>query len=281
MRTGVAEGSTNVQYQLELADTRDPKQRRFQPLNAYLNGHIEIEWSGLVFCQHCNRKSRKSYGQGYCYPCFTRLAQCDTCMMSPERCHFHQGTCREPSWAEQVCFQPHLVYLSNTSGLKVGITRSTQLPTRWIDQGAAQAVVLAQVSSRRLSGLIEDRIREQMSDKTNWRQLLKSEPPELDLVDIRNSLIQQLKPELLGIAEPFGPDALFFPENGGTRAFQYPVLSYPTKVSSFNLDKTPKIGGRLMGIKGQYLLLDGGVINLRRFSGYEVSLNLQPNETEY
>ena len=239
-----------------------------------------MEWSGLVFCQHCHRKSRKSYGQGHCYPCFKKLARCDTCMMSPERCHFHLGSCREPSWAEQVCFQPHYVYLSNTSGLKVGITRSTQLPTRWMDQGAAQALVLAQVSSRRLSGLVEDRIRQQISDKTNWRQLLKGDAPELDLINIRNSLIQQLAPELEAMASTFGPDALFWHETGKTSVFRYPVQSYPTRVSSFNFDKTPQIGGRLMGIKGQYLLLDTGVINLRRFSGYEVSFSLRPTETE-
>ena len=271
--------SSDVQYHVVLADSDDPKIRYTQHLNPFLGGYVELNWSGLIRCQHCNRKSRKSYGQGYCYPCFTRLAQCDTCMMAPERCHFHLGTCREPVWAEQVCFQPHLVYLSNTSGLKVGITRATQLPVRWLDQGASQAIVLAGVSNRRLSGEVEDKIRQQMSDKTNWRQLLKQKPAPVDLVDIRNTLIQEQGVEIQALAEPYGPEALQW-NWVGPYSFSYPVLAYPTKVSSFNLDKTAQIAGRLMGIKGQYLILDRGVINLRRFSGYEVSLNLQPTETE-
>lgn len=280
MRASVQPDSSLVSYQLVLADTHQPEQRHHLSLNPFLGHQLSIQWSGLVFCQHCHRKSRKSYGQGYCYPCFTRLAQCDTCMMAPERCHFHLESCREPEWAEQVCFQPHYIYLANTSGIKVGITRATQLPVRWLDQGACQAIPLAQVTNRRLSGLVEDRVRQQMSDKTNWRQMLKGNPPECELVDIRDDVIAQLREPLEALAEPFGQGALQWSHDVASQ-FDYPVLSYPTRVSSLNLDKTSQIDGRLMGIKGQYLLLDTGVINLRRFSGYEVSFNLQPNETEY
>lgn len=250
-------------------------------LNPFLGEPLTLGWSGKIECVHCKRLSRKSFGQGYCYPCFTRLAQCDTCMMAPERCHFHAGTCREPEWARQVCFQPHYVYLANSSGVKVGITRAGNLPTRWLDQGAVQALVIAEVASRQLSGLVEDILRERVADKTNWRTMLKGGIPELDLSVIRDDLWQEYGSRLQAVAAPFGKGALEWHENGSQYAFDYPVLAYPSRVTSINLDKTPQISGRLMGIKGQYLILDTGVINLRRFSGYEVSLNLKPNETEY
>jgi hypothetical protein len=65
--------------------------------------------------------------------------------MKPETCHYHLGTCREPDWAQNHCFRPHIVYLANSSGVKVGITRKTQIPTRWLDQGASQALPIFEV----------------------------------------------------------------------------------------------------------------------------------------
>lgn len=122
------------------------------PLSEYLGRHIRLDFSGKIHCIHCGKFTRKSFAQGFCFPCFRRLAQCDSCIMSPEKCHFPAGTCREPDWAETHCRVPHIVYLSNASGLKVGITRETQMPTRWIDQGAVQALPVFRVRERRLSG---------------------------------------------------------------------------------------------------------------------------------
>jgi hypothetical protein len=51
------------------------------------------------------------------------------------------------------------------------------------------------------------------------------------------------------------------------------VIKYPTKVVSLNFDKTPVISGVLEGIKGQYLLLDVGVLNIRKFSSYNLTLS--------
>ena len=100
------------------------------PLNEHLGRRLRIEFLGLISCTHCGRRSKKSFGQGYCYPCFQKLARCDSCIVKPENCHFAQGTCREPEWGQQFCMTEHIVYLANSSGLKVGITRASQVPTR-------------------------------------------------------------------------------------------------------------------------------------------------------
>ncbi|WP_106375929.1 DUF2797 domain-containing protein [Vreelandella songnenensis] len=241
------------------------------PLNARIGTPISLEWSGAIACTHCGRATRKSFAQGYCYPCFKRLAQCDTCIMKPETCHFFQGTCREPEWGEKHCFQPHIVYLANSSGLKVGITRKTQMPTRWLDQGAIQALPILEVNTRQQSGLVEMLFKEQVSDRTNWRAMLKGEVEALDLVSERDRLLALLEGGLNQLRELHGSDAIR-PLDEKPRSFQYPVEVFPRKVVSHNFDKQARVDGVLQGIKGQYLILDTGVINLRKFTGYEVTL---------
>lgn len=241
-------------------------------MNELLGKNIQLHWAGKIHCSHCGRATKKSFSQGYCYPCFTKLAQCDSCMMSPEKCHFAQGTCREPEWAEQVCFSDHIVYLANSSGLKVGITRHTQVPTRWLDQGAAQALPIARVKNRRLSGLVEDLLRQQVADKTNWRALLKSDAVALDLETERDRLFDLFADELADIEQREGPGSIELLSNSERVEFRYPVSEYPSKISSHNFDKNPDVQGTLKGLKGQYLILDTGVINLRKFTSYQVSL---------
>ena len=251
-----------VVYSLELGG-------RSVVLNDYLGKTLRLEYLQEIDCIHCGRATRKSFNQGFCYPCFSSLAQCDQCIMSPEKCHFHLGTCREPEWAEQHCMRPHIVYFANTSGLKVGITRESQLPTRWIDQGAVQALPVLRVSKRYHAGLIEDRFRRHVNDRTNWRSMLKNETEPMDLharftelwPDIKSDLGAELRDDVQSMATA---DDLV--------EFDYPALSYPAKISSFNLDKNPLVEGRLDAIKGQYLILDSGVINIRKYGGYLVSL---------
>ena len=175
-----AEG--RVDYQLPLDDQRIP-------MNRLIGKAISIEHLGDIHCIHCGRRSKKSFSQGYCYPCFTKLPQCDTCIMSPEKCHFHHGTCRDPEWGEKFCFTDHFVYLSNTSGVKVGITRGTQLPTRWIDQGATQGLPIFRVQTRYQAGLVEDCLREHIADKTHWQKMLKGDSEFVDLHLLRDELM--------------------------------------------------------------------------------------------
>lgn len=239
-------------------------------LNDYLGQKIRLSFTQKIRCIACLRQIKKSYQDGYCFQCMQTLASCDLCIVRPERCHFHLGTCREPSWGQQHCMIPHWVYLANASGIKVGITRQTQVPTRWIDQGAAQAMGLFQVATRRLSGLLEIEIGKFISDKTDWRKMLKSKAPELDLLKIRQEVISKIKENLVLLKQEFGDNAIQeMPEV--LQELHYPVLQYPTKITSLSFDKAPFIEGVLQGIKGQYLLLDCGVLNIRRHTGYEVA----------
>lgn len=243
------------------------------PLNPFLEKEIKLHYSGNIFCVHCSRKSSKSFNQGYCYPCFQSLAQCDSCIIHPERCHFEQGSCREPAWGEKYCIQDHIVYLANSSGLKVGITRATQVPTRWIDQGATQALAVMRVRSRLQSGVLEVMFKEHVADKTNWRDMLKGAAVELDMAAERDRLLAACQGAISELEDQFGFFAISKLSGIEPVSIEYPVAQYPEKISSFNFDKDPEVSGKLLGIKGQYLILDGGVINLRRFSGYEVELS--------
>ncbi|RBO82826.1 DUF2797 domain-containing protein [Marinomonas aquiplantarum] len=256
-----------VQYQLNLND-------QSQQMNDLLGQKIRLDFSGDIHCIHCQKKTKKSFSQGYCFNCFRKLAACDTCIMSPEKCHYHLGTCREPEWAEQFCMQSHYVYLANSSALKIGITRGDQLPIRWIDQGATQARPIFRVENRRLSGLVETLFKSEVADKTNWRNMLKGSDLVLDLEAEQERLIGQLYEGLDALQQEFGLQAITdLSDQNETHEFTYPVLEYPTKITSLNAEKTPVIEGVLMGIKGQYLILDTGVINLRKYTGYQASLS--------
>lgn len=254
-----------AQYQLRLDDQLiNLNEKIFQP--------IRIEHLGEIHCTACGAKTKKSFAQGHCYRCFTKLAACDTCIMSPEKCHFEQGTCREPNWGEEFCMQDHIVYLANSSGIKVGITRHSQVPTRWLDQGAGYAMPIARVATRQLSGLLEVIFKQHVADKTNWRTLLKQDAADLDLAAKRDELFELCHEEIEELQAEYGLQGVQLIYDGTINKFEYPVEQYPTKVVSFNLDKTPVVEGKLMGIKGQYLILDTGVINLRRFTAYNVSV---------
>ena len=240
-------------------------------LNERIGEPLSLRWTGAIACTHCGRATKKSFAQGHCYPCFKRLAQCDTCIMKPETCHFFQGPCREPEWGERHCFQPHVVYLANSSGLKVGITRKTQMPTRWLDQGAIQALPILEVDTRQQSGFVEMLFKEQVADRTNWRAMLKGDVETMDLSAERDRLLTLLADGLNQLRETHGSDAIRLLEQPAQH-FHYPVSVFPKKVVSHNFDKQPLVEGVLQGVKGQYLILDSGVINLRKFTGYEIQV---------
>lgn len=244
------------------------------PLNRMLGKTIQLSTLNKIQCIHCGRITRKSFNQGYCYPCFTKLAQCDLCIVKPELCHYHQGTCREPEWGEEFCMKQHIVYLANSSGVKVGITRASQIPVRWIDQGAIQALPVFRVASRQLSGFIEQLFREKISDKTNWRTLLKGDAEPVDLAAIRDKLFTTLAEKIEAQQNKYGIQAIQPLADSSETHIQYPINTYPDKVNALNFDKTAVISGTLLGIKGQYLILSSGVLNIRKFSGYHISVTL-------
>ena len=266
MHTSLDENGS-VEYQLPLDEQRIP-------LNKFIGSRVSLEHLGDIHCIHCGRRSKKSFSQGYCYPCFTKLPQCDSCIMSPEKCHFHHGTCRDSEWGEKYCFTDHFVYLANSSGVKVGITRGNQLPTRWIDQGATQGLPIFRVQTRYQAGLIEDRLREHIADKTHWQRMLKGNAEAVDLTVLRDELMTKSESELELLEQEFGLQALqrLFTET--TTEIEFPVTVWPEKVKSFNLDKQPQIDGLLQGIKGQYLIFDNGVINIRKYTAYNVQFSV-------
>ncbi|NQD77158.1 DUF2797 domain-containing protein [Pseudomonas sp. CM27] len=254
-----------VQYSFRLDDTQ-------VPVNPLIGQRLRLEYLGAIHCSHCGKRTKTSFSQGYCYPCMTKLAQCDVCIMAPEKCHYDAGTCREPSWGEQFCMTDHVVYLANSSGIKVGITRATQLPTRWLDQGASQALPIMRVATRQQSGLVEDILRSQVPDRTNWRTLLKSDAEVLDLPAIRDQIFDACADGLRELQGRFGLQAIQPLADAEVVQMRYPVEAYPTKIVSHNLDKSPVVEGTLMGIKGQYLIFDTGVINIRKYTAYQLAV---------
>ena len=256
-----------VAYSMPLGETE-------VAMNPYLGRQLQLDFNGVINCIHCARKTNKSFSQGYCYPCFKRLAQCDSCIVSPEKCHYSAGTCREPEWGEQHCMIDHVVYLANTSGIKVGITRGSQVPTRWMDQGATQAKPIFRVDTRHHSGMVEVLFKNHIADKTNWQAMLKADADDRDLEQVRLELLESCSAEIDSLREQHGLQAISVLEDAEETRISYPVLEYPQKVKSFNLDKTPSVSGTLMGIKGQYLIFDSGVINIRKYGGYHLTLTL-------
>ena len=253
-----------VHYRLPLGDD-------LYPIDSYIGKVLSMTFCGNIFCIACGRKTNRSFAQGYCYPCFKNLAECDLCIMRPETCHYHKGTCRDVQWADTHCMQQHYVYLANSSGLKVGITRGTQLQTRWIDQGASQAIPIFKVKNRLHSGLIEATLKQYVNDRTDWRKMLKGEAASIDLESARDELLRQAEPDLKRLDSQY-PDLERQPLDEPAVKMTFPVSRYPEKVVAVSFDKTPAISGILNGIKGQYLLLDIGVLNIRKFAGYEITI---------
>lgn len=251
-----------VEYTLKLGDKN-------MVLNDLLGQKIQFRYTGNIYCIQCARKINKSFQQGYCFPCYKRLLECNLCLLHPERCRFYEGICKEDDWAHQHCVQLQVVYLANSSGLKVGITRASSLPSRWIDQGATQGLIIFKINNRHQAGLIEVALKKWVSDKTNWQAMLKASNHALDLPVKRDAILLQAKSEIDDVIQRFSGEIELVTDTVMTE-IHYPVLQYPLKIKAFDLDKNPLVEGVLQGIKGQYLLLDTGVISVRKFGGYEI-----------
>lgn len=248
------EHGSPIRYTLELEQAVS--------MNEFIGQHIRLEWLGRIICSNCGKTTKNSFGQGFCYPCFLSGPDSSPCIISPELCRGHLGEGRDVEWELKHHVQPHLVYLALSDSVKVGVTRLEQKLTRWMDQGAFQAIILAETPNRYLAGTIEVALKSVMTDKTNWQRMLKNEiNHDVDLVEEK------------GLAEEALPFDLrdYISGDDTVTTLEYPVLQYPTKVKSVSFDKTPIVEGKLAGIKGQYLIFeDQSVINLRKFTSYEV-----------
>lgn len=266
MRVGV-DATNTAEYQMPVGD-------ELVPISTLIGKKLSVSFEQAIHCVHCGRATKKSFNQGYCYPCLQKLAQCDTCIVRPETCHYDQGTCREPQWGEDNCMQDHFVYLANTGTIKVGITRHVHgtISSRWLDQGATQALPILRVKNRLVSGQVEMACKQFMADKTNWRTMLKGQPEAVDLAWHRDQLLDNIKADIETITDDHGLNAVSEVTTDAVD-IQYPVEQYPVKIKSINLDKEGGFEGQLLGIKGQYLMLDGDrVINIRKYAGYQLSV---------
>ena len=236
----------------------------FLNLNQVLNKKLSINFLRYK-CLNCGLE-KKVFANGVCYNCFTTLPEMGDWVMRPELSKAHLGQeDRDLDYEQKAQLQPHIVYLANSSNVKVGVTRKSQVPTRWIDQGAHEAIEIVEVPNRYLAGIAEVALKAHVSDKTNWRKMLTNDLKDLDLSQIREDLKEYLPEEVKE----------FYLPNSKELEIKFPVIDYPSKCKSLNLQKTPFYEGVLKGIKGQYLIFEDGVVfNVRKHEGYEVSLNV-------
>lgn len=237
---------------------------QFVHVNQLLGSQVTINHVGNE-CLNCHL-DKKIWRQGFCYDCFIAAPQAGDWIMKPElsRAHLDQED-RDLEYEKAVQLKPHVVYLANSSNIKVGVTRKTQIPTRWIDQGAHEALPIIEVPNRYLAGITEVALKDHVADKTNWRTMLTNKIKDVDLVRFRESLLQYIPEEAQE----------FIVKDAQETAIHFPVLQYPEKVTSVNLAKTPKHSGKLTGIKGQYLIFENGsVMNVRSHEGFVVELTV-------
>ena len=236
----------------------------FLNMNQLLGKTITLRLDGQQ-CLNCGL-DRDIYRQGFCRTCFFDIPQAADWVMRPElsKAHLDEED-RDLDYEKQVQLQPHIVYLANSSNVKVGVTRKSQVPTRWIDQGAHEAIEIVEVPNRYLAGITEVALKAHVSDKTNWRNMLKNDVKDENLVEWRDRLEQYIPEEV---------QEYYIASNAETQ-LQFPVNRFPEKPKSLNLLKTPEYTGQLAGIKGQYLIFaDDTVFNVRANEGFVVSIDI-------
>lgn len=261
MNTSLEAGE--AQYVLPLYDVMESAEQ--VDMNALVGKEICIEFSGEIHCRATGQRIKKTFGEGLSYKAFMESPLASPSIIRPELSRIHEGIAlRDEAWERANHLVPHVTYLSLTSNIKVGVTKLANVPSRWIDQGATEAIVIAEVPYRQAAGLIEVALKDQLSDKTNWRNMLKGVTlGDTDLVKKKEELLSSIPSEF---QEYIKPDAEL------TR-IKFPLELHPIKVTSLKLDKMPRIEKKLIGIKGQYLIFsDQTVMNVRSHSAYRVSI---------
>ncbi|MEO0436833.1 MAG: DUF2797 domain-containing protein [Pseudomonadota bacterium] len=236
-------------------------------VNQLIGRRISLLHSGKIHCRSCGKRIKKAYGEGYCYPHFKSDPANSPCVIRPELCQAHVGKGRDIDWEKRNHAQPHLVYLADSGGLKVGVTKATNQPGRWIDQGAHAAIVFAETPNRYLAGLIEVALKQFASDKTRWQRMLcGTEDGGVDLAEERVRLGELLREDL----------RTYLALGSAPLVLRYPLLTPPAKVKSLSLSTVPELSGTLAGVRGQYLIFEGGtVLNVRRHTGFELVITDQ------
>lgn len=252
-----------VHYSLSLFENLNPSCSI--DLNALIGKTLSFSYSGIINCVVTGKRIKKAYGEGMSYDAFKSSPLAVESIIRPELSKIHEGIAlRDYEWEMKYHMQPHIVYLSKTAGVKVGVTKLSQIPYRWIDQGAVEALVIAETPYRQAAGLIEIALKNYISDKTNWRKMLQNNLTDESLEVLRDELIEHLNEE----------NKQYVTKEKSIFKIKFPVTKYPEKVKSVTLDKVPHFEEKLIGIKGQYLLFENNkVFNVRRHSGYLIKLS--------
>lgn len=237
-------------------------------VNAWLGKMVRIEFTGNIHCIVTGKAIKKTYGEGLSYDAWLSSPLGNPAIVHPELSRIHEGIAlRDKEWEEKHHNQPHYVYLSRTSGVKVGVTRSTNLYSRWIDQGATEGIIVAHTPYRQLAGLIEVALKNHMADKTAWQAMLKGECNDNVPLTVHKDKILHLLP---------ADFEDFFSDDDTEHSINYPIIHLPIKPKSLKLDTSPIINKRLVGIKGQYFIFDDdSVLNIRAHSAYEVTIGVE------
>ena len=246
-----------IQYYLEF-------EKEFLHMNSLIGKEVVIEFLGHE-CLNCHL-SKPIFRQGFCKNCFFEIPSTGDWIMRPELSKAHLDVeDRDLAFEKKVQLQPHVVYLAVSSNLKVGVTRKSQIPTRWIDQGATSAIPIIEAPNRYLAGITEVALKTHYADKTNWRQMLQQSDFSIDLQAVKEQSLEYLPKEV----KPY------IVRNTEPSYLQFPVKSYPQKVKSLNLEKATRYRGKLVGIKGQYLIFeDQTVFNIRSNEGVLASFSI-------
>ncbi|WP_417785993.1 DUF2797 domain-containing protein [Tenacibaculum sp.] len=251
------ENLNTVQYYLDMGAD-------FLNMNQLLNKELRLSFVTYE-CLNCHLE-KKIYRQGFCKKCFFEIPTAGDWIMRPELSKAHLGEeDRDLEYEKKVQLQPHIVYLANSSNVKVGVTRKQQVPTRWIDQGAHEAIEIVEVPNRYLAGITEVALKEHVADKTNWRTMLKNDIKDENLVEWRERL------------QEFIPDEAkeYYIANNTETNIKFPVEKFPKKPKSLNLEKEETYTGKLVGIKGQYLIFEDEIVfNVRSNEGLVVKIEL-------
>jgi Protein of unknown function (DUF2797) len=262
MSTSLGE-SVKALYSLPLMSNLE--YRGSENINDWVGKYISVRFTSTINCIETGKKIKKTYGEGLSYEAFLTSPSSNPSIIRPELSRIHEGIAlRDFEWEQKHHNQPHFVYLSRTSDIKVGVTRSTNLFSRWIDQGASEGIRFAETPYRQLAGAIEVLLKEHLTDKTAWQAMLKCESvSDVNLLERKNQLLEYLPEELHA----------FIADDDSITTIEYPIIQKPSKPKSIKLDTTPELEGKLLGIKGQYWLFeDDRVLNIRSHAGYEVEI---------
>tara|TARA_B110001454_G_scaffold215893_1_gene238143 strand:+ start:1874 stop:2665 length:792 start_codon:yes stop_codon:yes gene_type:complete len=251
----LTENAEEIQYYLDMKTD-------FININQLLNKEIAINFETYE-CLNCHLE-KEIYRMGFCKSCFFDTPNAGDWIIRPELSKAHLGIeDRDLAYEQSVQLKPHIVYLANSSNVKVGVTRKQQVPTRWIDQGAHEAIEIVEVPNRYLAGITEVALKNHVADKTNWRKMLKNDIEDASLMEWRDKLKEFIPEEAKE----------YFIDNNTETHLNFPVIKYPIKPKSLNLKKTPNYKGKLVGIKGQYLIFeDETVFNVRANEGLVVNI---------